>query len=212
MDGGFAQYVVAPKSSIVALPEKISWEQSCFIEPFANSVNAWEIAAVRSTEKVLVIGAGGLGLGVVACAKKQQHQEMYLLEKSDQRIAVAKEIGVKVATYKENSFDIVFDTVGSYETKQAAIKLMKRNGKSVFLGFAAPSQEINFSELIRMQYQFLGSFVYSKEQFLEAINLASYAKNEWVTNLSFDGVAPQLKAYLNDDFRVIKAALRPNRI
>jgi len=78
-NGGFTQQIVVPKTTLVEIPEDISWEQSCFIEPFANSINAWEIANVNPEEKVLIIGAGGIGLGLAACAKRNKHHETYIL-------------------------------------------------------------------------------------------------------------------------------------
>lgn len=210
MDGGFAQQIAVPNTSLVEIPENISWEQSCFIEPFANSINAWEISKISPEDKVLVIGAGGIGLGLIACAKNENHPEIYILEKSKNRNKAAKEIGAKIDSYDDNYFDVVFDTVGSFETRKAAFKLMKRNGKSIFIGFATAQQEINFSELIRMQYHIIGSFVYSSEQFAKATKLVQFTKNEWVKNLDFEEVEEQLKAFLNDDFSVIKSALRPN--
>ncbi len=211
INGGFAQQVAVPKTTLVELPEHISWEQASFIEPFANSINAWEIAAIRPTDKVLIIGAGGIGLGIAACAKRDQHKEIYLLEKSRQRRKAAAETGAITAIEKENYYEVVFDTVGSDETRKEAIKLMKRNGKSIFLGFATAQQDVNFSELIRMQYHLMGSFVYSKEQFSKAIKLVEFTKTEWVKNLRFEEVEPQLRAFLKDDFSVVKAALRPNK-
>jgi len=212
INGGFAQQIAVPKTALVAIPKNISWEQSCFIEPFANSINAWEIANITPKEKVLVIGAGGIGLGLVACAKRDKHHDIHVLEKSKQRTKAAEQMDAKTALNKENYFDIVFDTVGSQETRKEAFKLMKPNGKSIFLGFATAQQEVNFSELIRMQYQIMGSFVFSKEQFSNALNLVKFIRKEWVKNLKFEQVESQLKEYLNDDFNVIKAALRPNRL
>ena len=120
-------------------------------------------------------------------------------------------MGAKIDAYKANYFDIVFDTVGTPETRTEAIRLMKRNGKCVFLGFATAQQEVNFSELIRMQYQFMGSFVYSKKQFLKAVDLVKYTNDDWVKSLQFSEVENQLWKYLEDDFSVVKAALRPHR-
>jgi len=87
---------------------------------------------------------------------------------------------------------------------------MKPNGKSIFLGFATAQRDVNFSELIRMQYQIMGSFVFSKEQFSDALNLVKFTKKEWVKNLTYEEIESQLKAFLKDDFSVIKSALRPN--
>jgi len=210
LNGGLAQQVVVPRHSIVEIPENISWEQSCFIEPFANSVNAWEIAKIASDEKVLVIGAGGIGLGIIACSKSENHDGIFILEKSFNRIAASQELGAKTGLNRANYYDVVFDTVGSHETRKETFRLMKPNGRGVFVGFATSQQEINFSELIRMQYQVNGSFVFSNEQFRTAMNLVKFTKDEWVKNLKFEEIEEQLLSNLDGDFSVIKSALRPN--
>lgn len=212
LNGGFAQKIAVPKTTLIELPDEVNWEQSCFIEPFANAINAWEIAGIKNKRKVLIIGAGSIGLGLVACAKNEKHSETYILEKSKQRNEAAETIGAKKVINKENYYDLVFDTVGSIETKSDAFKFMKPNGKCIFLGFATKQFEINFSELIRMQYQIIGSFVFSMQQFLSAVDLVKLTKNEWVKNLKFEDVETQLKIFLKDDFSVIKSALRPNGI
>jgi (R,R)-butanediol dehydrogenase/meso-butanediol dehydrogenase/diacetyl reductase len=69
-DGGFAQKVAVPRESLIELSPELSWEQSAFIEPFANSINAWEISEAQSHNTIAIVGVGSLGLGLVACAKK----------------------------------------------------------------------------------------------------------------------------------------------
>lgn len=211
LNGGFAQKVAVPQKAVFEIPNELTWEQSSFIEPFANSVNAWELAQIKSNQTVLVIGAGSLGLGLIACAKDAEHRYIKILENSPSRKQAAIEIGAE--TYNRlscGSFDFVFDTVGSTETRIEAFKRVKKNGKCVFLGFAEPKQVINFSELIRNQIQFIGSFVYSTRQFEKAINLTKLTNREWVKNLSFIDVEGQLRSYLSGDFNTVKAVLRPN--
>ena len=43
-DGGFSQQLAVHKQALVDLPDSLSWEQAAFIEPFANSLNAVELA------------------------------------------------------------------------------------------------------------------------------------------------------------------------
>jgi len=192
LNGGFAEQIAVSKELVFEIPASLSWEQASFIEPFANSINAWEISKAQSIDKVLIIGAGGLGLGLAACAKYDKHDKTFVLETSTERRKAAIELGAKTTELTNDSFDIVFDTVGSTETRSKAIELVKRNGKIIFLGFAMAEQVINFSELIR--------------------KLAGYTKTKWVKNLDFKNVEQQLKDYLKDDFKIIKAALRPNGV
>jgi len=163
LNGGFAEQITISKKLMFEIPASLSWEQASFIEPIANSINAWEISKTKPIHKVLIIGAGGLGLGLAACAKYDKHNNTFVLETSKERRKAAIELGAKTTEFTNNSFDIVFDTVGSTETRSKAIESVKRNGEIIFLGFAMAKQAINFSELIRMQYQFKGSFVFSKK-------------------------------------------------
>jgi (R,R)-butanediol dehydrogenase/meso-butanediol dehydrogenase/diacetyl reductase len=211
LNGGFAQQVVVPQQSLFEMPDVLSWEQSAFIEPFANSVNAWELAEVAPHQSVLVIGAGSLGLGLVACAKDAGHKDLTIMENSESRKQAAHYMGAKVSdTIESHAFDFVFDTVGSTETRNKTFQLVKKKGKCIFLGFAEPKLEINFSELIRKQIQFIGSFAFSAKQFEKAIKLAMMADKRWVRNISFTQVEEQLRDYLSGNFSTVKAALRPN--
>jgi len=210
-DGGFAQKVAISRELLFELPNELTWEQSAFIEPFANSINAWEISQASKESSIAIIGAGSLGLGLVACAHAQQCHVIEVSDLSESRLDAATHLGAtKSVQHLSGQFDIVFDTVGTKETRALAIQLSKKGGKSVFLGFATPTLEVNFAELIRHQKQFLGSFVYSKEQFKQAMHLAKNCKSEWITNLSFEEVEAQLEKYLNNNFSTIKAVLRPN--
>jgi threonine dehydrogenase-like Zn-dependent dehydrogenase len=213
LNGGFAQKIAIPKKAIFEIPDELSWEQSSFIEPFANSVNAWDLADISSPHSVLVIGAGSLGLGLVACAKDCKHTNITIIENSIPRKQAAIDLGAKIyQDFSPNSYNVVFDTVGLVETRNMAVEMVKKNGKCIFLGFADSKQEINFSTLIRNQIQFIGSFVYSTKQFEKAIRLSMLTNKEWVKNISFTEVEEQLRGYLNGDFNTIKAVLRPNRI
>ena len=153
-NGGFAERVSAPTDSLFVLPETLSWEQSAFIEPFANSVNAWELSNGSSQDSIAVIGAGGLGLGIVASSFHAGCKDISVADLSENRRNAASELGATIAAKDLSGiYDLVFDTVGSAETKNTAIQITKKGGKCIYLGFATPMQEINVSELIRYQKQ-----------------------------------------------------------
>ncbi|WP_273427570.1 MULTISPECIES: zinc-dependent alcohol dehydrogenase [Marinobacter] len=208
--GGFAEKVVVPKQSLVALPTSLTWEQGAFIEPFANAVNAWEQAAPKPTDSILVIGAGSLGLGVIAIARDQGLTAVLVSEPSSSRRQAALQLGAcEAARTIEGEFDVVFDTVGSDDARLSCMSLTRRNGKCVFLGFASPSYEIDFSRMIREQKTLIGSFVFSGDQFKKAIQLVEHCRSEWVRNLSFEEVAEELDAYTGGNYDPVKSALRP---
>lgn len=208
--GGFAQYVAVPEANIVPLPEDMTWEQSAFVEPFANSVNAWVRSGAGPESAVAIVGAGGLGLGLVACAANVGSRTIHVVEPSDERCRAASALGAtQVGTRTEGRFDVVFDTVGSAEARELALKATRKGGTCVFLGFAEKLQSIDFAAFIREQKQLVGSFVFSRSQFERALQLARLTRAEWVNNLEFGQVEPRLAAYLSGDFRDVKSVLRP---
>ncbi|MGI9407861.1 MAG: zinc-dependent alcohol dehydrogenase [Hyphomicrobiaceae bacterium] len=207
-DGGFAEFASVPQDAVVELPNTLNWKQAAFVEPFANSVNAWELSNASERGSVAVIGAGSLGLGVVACAVAAGCEHIAVSDLSETRLAAAAHLGAgKIDA--EKFYDVVFDTVGSEESRSAAFALTRKLGTVVLLGFASSILEINAGELIRGQKRVVGAFAYSPKQFNEAIKLAECTQSDWVKNIPFQDVEPLLNCYLDGDFSVVKAALRP---
>lgn len=66
LPGGFAEYILVPQvfveKATYPLPEKISYDESTFIEPLACAVRAQRLAGVNKGDCVLVIGCGMSGL------------------------------------------------------------------------------------------------------------------------------------------------------
>jgi (R,R)-butanediol dehydrogenase/meso-butanediol dehydrogenase/diacetyl reductase len=212
-DGGFAQQVLIPNEQLFELPEDISWEQSVFIEPFANSINAWEISEASENDSVAIVGAGGLGLGLVSLAHKAGCKNIHVAELSPSRINATKILGAThTAKGLNTTYDIVFDTVGSMETRNQTISSAKKGGKCIFLGFETPELTINMSEIVRHQKDLKGSFVYSRSQFRKAIELAKSCDKDWVKNISFEEVEKILVGFIDGEFNHIKVALRPNNV
>ena len=209
-DGGFAEQVAVSEASLVPLPAALTWEQAAFIEPFANAVNAWDRSQAGPSAAVAVLGAGGLGLGLVARAKAAGCATIEVGEPSATRRDAALALGATAAAPGlAGRYDVVFDSVGSTESRQTAIELTRRGGASVLLGFAAPLLELDAIRLIRDQKRLIGAFVYSGEQFRQAVGLAARTERAWVRNVRFSEVDSLLTAYLDGDFSVVKAALRP---
>jgi L-iditol 2-dehydrogenase len=73
--GGFAQYVKAmpwvADRGMVAIPDNVSYDEACFIEPVNTCIKAVEKARVTGGETVLVMGLGPIGLLLGMLSKLQ---------------------------------------------------------------------------------------------------------------------------------------------
>ena len=98
--GGFAQYVRAmpwvAERGIVAIPDRISFEEATFVEPVNTCLKAVRRARVAPGETVLVIGQGPVGLLLMMLARSEG-AIVYASDPMPERRAKALELGAKEA-------------------------------------------------------------------------------------------------------------------
>ncbi len=209
-DGGFAEQLAVPSNSLVELPPDLSWEQASFVEPFANALNAWERAAPDSGQSVAVVGLGAIGFGLLATAQARGVVDVSACDLSAARRSAAEALGANQLTDQlEGRYDVVFDTVGTESTRDLSIRLTKKNGICVFLGFATRTQPVDFVSLIREQKTLVGSFAFSREQFARAMPLAACCWDDWVRNLAMNDVEAELRRFASGDYSSVRSVLRP---
>ncbi|MCX6985987.1 MAG: alcohol dehydrogenase catalytic domain-containing protein, partial [Lentisphaerae bacterium] len=68
-DGGLAEYVTAPSSSLIPIPDTLPSVTATLAEPLGSAVNAIEKLHLRRGRKLLVLGGGPMGLMLAFAAK-----------------------------------------------------------------------------------------------------------------------------------------------
>jgi len=91
--GAFAEQVVAPAPAVHPLPATIGTELGALIEPLAVAVWAVRRAEVRPGHRVLVTGAGPIGILVAQVANAAGAAEVVVTDVNDDRLARARELG-----------------------------------------------------------------------------------------------------------------------
>lgn len=66
--GGFAKYVRVPHPEyrLYALPDEVSFEEGTLVEPLACALHAVRMSNFKPRERIMVLGCGMIGLGVIA--------------------------------------------------------------------------------------------------------------------------------------------------
>ncbi|GAB13084.1 sorbitol dehydrogenase [Arthrobacter globiformis NBRC 12137] len=108
-NGLFARHVVVPEAAVHRLPDTIPAEIGAAIEPLAVAVWAVERAQVRKGHRVLITGAGPIGLLVAQVAAAQGTAEIVVTDVNDDRLAVAAKFG---ATRTINTATTPLDLTG----------------------------------------------------------------------------------------------------
>ena len=166
--GAFAEYVAAPESFVWALPEELPFESAVFAEPLAVAFHGFYKALPHPEERVLVYGAGAIGLlfvqlGVLAGA------DVSATDIAEPRLALAAELGAKrVFNSSElqaeaDSFSVVYETSGVPGALAQILTLSAPGGRVVLTGLPDRESPLPSALITQKELSILGSMIYANE-------------------------------------------------
>jgi len=152
--GGFAEYHVPPAVSLKGnfinkIPDNLSFEEASLAEPLACCINGQELSNVHQGDTVAVIGAGPAGCMHVELARLKGAKRIFLIQKSQQRLKLAKErfhADVFIDSEKEDfirrvlketdgyGVDVVIVACPSGKAQEQSLKIIKGRGRINFFG------------------------------------------------------------------------------
>ena len=161
--GGWGQQLVAHRSQMHVVPEGWSDEQALLMEPLACAVHTALRAGVRPNDRVLVSGAGSVGLfatlalrqltpaGEIVVVAKHAHQRDLALEFGATEVVAPGEVLRRVrrstgafalkpefsAAYLLGGVDVAVDAVGSKQSLETALNATRAGGRVVLSGMPA---------------------------------------------------------------------------
>ena len=146
-NGCLCEYIVMPQDSCYPTNNKITLEQAALCEPFAIGVYSVRQSKIPNYAKIAILGSGPIGLSCMAAAQDEDVKEIYMTDKLDYRVVMAKKAGAVWASNpdKENivkaimeqvpsGMDIVYECAGQQETLDEAVELLKPGGKLILIG------------------------------------------------------------------------------
>lgn len=150
--GGFADYAVVAESSCFVLPGALSLADGALLEPLAVALHAVAAAGMRPGARVLVQGAGPIGLGVVFWARRLGAGHITVVEGAPARAALALRMGASVCiapgdcerdpaafamggAADPEAPELVFECVGKPGLVAQAIAHVRPRGTVVSAGF-----------------------------------------------------------------------------
>jgi threonine dehydrogenase-like Zn-dependent dehydrogenase len=86
--GGFAEYVAVPKQTLISWPADISATTAVFAELLANGINAMRQGSMARRSRVVVIGAGPIGLMCIFAAKRLHRSSIIACDLIPERLGV----------------------------------------------------------------------------------------------------------------------------
>jgi threonine dehydrogenase-like Zn-dependent dehydrogenase len=208
-NGGFADLVTVPATSVHPVPDNVSWSAATLIEPLANAVHALTMMP-RIPEQLAVIGSGPIGL-VCALAARHAGAEVILVETSPSRRQAAEKLGFQVVEHLAGGlrFDVVIDAVGAETTRSASTVHLSPGGTAVWLGLASSGVSLAGSDIVRSEKRVAGSFAYRPAEFRAATDLASTLDLSWTTPVPLSAAEETFYALAEGRSDIVKAVLVP---
>lgn len=166
--GGLAELVDAPAVNLAPIPDGVDAVTASLTEPLAVAVRGVGLARVAPDTRVLVLGAGTIGL-CAALAARDQAEEVAMVARHPHQRAAAEQLGVTVLSEheaiewgKEHRPEIIIESVGgTAETLHDAIRVVARGGRIVILGSFSEPKLVDLNRLMMKEVALLGSFCYA---------------------------------------------------
>lgn len=184
-DGAFAEYIKVPESKVYRLGDTISMQEGALIEPLAVCVHAVEKGKIAAGQTVLVVGGGPIGI-ITALTAQQRGAKVLISEISPYRIQVANQLGFEVLNPTEEDFleqineithgrgvDVSIEATGTNNGMVACIEAARTKGIVVITGLPKKNADFDVYRIIAKELQLVGTRVYMKEDYDQAIELLS---------------------------------------
>jgi L-iditol 2-dehydrogenase len=161
LNGAYAETIVVParlvEKNLLRIKPATSFRDAALTEPLACVVQGVNDTKLQSGQKVLVLGAGPIGLMFVALAHDLGCQ-VSVGGRRAVRLAAAQKLGAtevidlgdgeglveKIRTATKRQFDVVIEAIGKPETWQAAVTLVRKGGTVNFFGGCPAGTTVSF--------------------------------------------------------------------
>jgi threonine dehydrogenase-like Zn-dependent dehydrogenase len=190
--GGFGDEYITHETGVHPSPAGLSMDQAVLVEPLAVGMHAVLRHPPKPGGKVLIIGAGMIGLSVLIAAKAarpdcevtvlsryafqsemaERHGARHILYEKDGYEGIARISGGKFFSAPLNKgtvvggFDLIYDCVGKAATLNDCLRWVKAKGKVVLIGnHMQPMTKVDMVNIWYQQNELVGVLAHGIEYF-----------------------------------------------
>ena len=189
-DGGHADYVAVPAANVVALPATLSYDEAAILPDAVACMYHSLICQgkVDRGQKVVILGAGGLGIHGVQIAR-MVGAEVIATSRKTERLKAAEQcgaisvdtttrsVGEVVREYtKGEGVDVVADNIGTRESIREGLTLLRPGGKLLVVAYLDETFEVPSIPLFKKEQEIIGCRGSSREDLAVVVKLAGSGK------------------------------------
>lgn len=188
--GAFSSRISVRSDMVIKVPDGVSDNEASMIEPTAVGLHAVHLANIKVGDKVLVIGAGIIGLVCAMFAKMEGASYVAVSEVNKARGKRAVDLGVsdeffdakdtnlvqKTSDITQGGFDVVIDCCGNSPAVSTSLTAVKAGGCVILVGVSLGTVTIPSVVAVMRELTIKGAIAYTKEEFQTCIDLVNNKK------------------------------------
>jgi 2-desacetyl-2-hydroxyethyl bacteriochlorophyllide A dehydrogenase len=172
VDGGYAEFMIAPAKDVLRLPDGIPLIEGAIIAdavttPYHAVVNR---GRVQPGDQVVVFGCGGIGLNLIQIAAAMGAR-VIAVDVLDTRLEWAEKLGAAqtinarqveridkaIRKSTDGGADVAFEAIGLPQTQEQALASVRTGGRFVVVGFSAETMKLDSGRTMYRELEIIGS-------------------------------------------------------
>jgi 2-desacetyl-2-hydroxyethyl bacteriochlorophyllide A dehydrogenase len=172
-DGALAEYCAVAARALKRLPDEVTLRQGALVEPLAVVLHGMRRSRLKVGDRVLVMGAGPIGLLALQCARLAGARAVAVTEVEPARAALACRLGAAAVLnpVRENvglalagltggqGPDVVFVCTGAPAPFADAVSLVRKGGQICLLGMCPEPVVMDFMSVVMNELCIEGNFL-----------------------------------------------------
>ncbi len=181
--GAFCQYKTVAADNLIRIPDSLPTRVAALTEPTAITLHALRLSGVGPDDRVLVIGAGPVGLLLVAVLRAQGISDITVSEPSAVRRQRALDVGATRVVPPDalgpppmtqtvaDPYAVVFECSGVASAAEAGLGQLDYAGTMVIVGTGFEPPRLNQNRMIILELEVIGAYNYNDDGFQPAVDL-----------------------------------------
>jgi L-idonate 5-dehydrogenase len=175
VQGGFREYVCVDASQAVPIADSMTMGEAAMAEPLAVCLHAANRAGPLQGKRVLVTGAGPIGMLCMMVARQGGAAEVVMTDIADAPLATASRLGadkglnmaadpeaLKPYAKDKGSFDVLFECSGAAPALRSALEALKPRGIIVQVGIGG-DMLLPMNTMVTKEFDLRGTFRFEPE-------------------------------------------------
>jgi threonine dehydrogenase-like Zn-dependent dehydrogenase len=193
VNGSMTEYIAVDEKYLIPFAATLSFREAAMTEPLAvayRSVYKISDQEISDAEYCMVIGAGTIGLLVVALLKLRGARNIIVSDATDFRLTTAMKMGAdQTINSRATDFldrvkeitggkmcDFAIEAVGIAPTAANSLDCLRIGGTVVWVGNAQKMVEVNMQKIVTTELTIKGNYIYDFAGFTASVRLLEEKK------------------------------------